>query len=164
MLCAATTSRDTPCQREGHIVAGSIALCWQHAADLERHYAYELGVYHHQAQVEELQQTIDQLRESMLFAAFDRAGEFEDTLRSGVSFIGPCVYIAESPIVPGLVKIGHTARLQERMSALTARALVAIPGTIADEAAMHRRFGHLRWCREWFVRKGELADFIDQAA
>lgn len=63
--------------------------------------------------------------------------------------IGDVVYAVR---VNGLVKIGHTADLAQRITQLHANEILAFtPGTLADEQAIHRSLAaHLAHGREWY--------------
>lgn len=86
----------------------------------------------------------------------------------------PCVYFAERE---GFVKIGTTIDVPARMAVLAAGGsmlagmtagpvtlLATIPGGIAEEKALHRRFRRLRADpkREWFRYEGALRKFVEE--
>lgn len=64
------------------------------------------------------------------------------------------------------VKIGFTTDLAQRLSELQTGApeklkiILAIPGTLRDEAAAHRRFARSRLKGEWFRRSGAIEEWI----
>lgn len=77
----------------------------------------------------------------------------------------PVVYFLRTP--DGLVKIGHTAgNLGQRRQTFRAQwedVLALLPGSRADEAAMHRRFRrHLARGREFFQPAPEVIDYINE--
>lgn len=65
-----------------------------------------------------------------------------------------------------LIKIGTSIRLGVRLAQLkikypgSLRVLAVIPGSYADESALHRRFAHLRIKGEWFKPKVDLLKLI----
>lgn len=65
------------------------------------------------------------------------------------------------------VKIGYTSRIDLRLPQLQTgsvnelRVIKTLPGTLADEQNLHRKFNHLRIRGEWFRYTGELKAFID---
>jgi hypothetical protein len=68
----------------------------------------------------------------------------------------------------GLVKIGFTGRHPlERLrslqtsSASSLKLVAAMPGSMADERALHGQFAHLRCAGEWFRADDELLEFIE---
>lgn len=73
------------------------------------------------------------------------------------------VYVIEAA---GLVKIGTTVSIEERLSALRTGSpipfslLVSFPGDRGTEGELHYRFRDLRRHGEWFALEGELLDFI----
>lgn len=70
-----------------------------------------------------------------------------------------CIYFIR---FGGLVKIGFTTNLVQRLKALPHEELLGIkPGTMADEKALHGRFAHLRRTGEWFNPERELLDYIE---
>lgn len=74
----------------------------------------------------------------------------------GVYFVGAA----------GLIKIGHAKCVNARMSALQCgcpiqlHLALVIDGGRDREQELHDRFRHLRQHGEWFVHRGELAQFI----
>lgn len=76
------------------------------------------------------------------------------------------VYFLRSPAT-GLIKIGHSADLQQRIRDLSMQQgvelelLFCVDGDRSDEARLHRRFASSRRLGEWFVAD-ELAGFVDQ--
>jgi hypothetical protein len=156
MLCAASVvvlGQERRCRREGLVDLGPVALCWQHAEEVERHYRRKLGVYI-------LEDDLHRLRSILAEQRLD-APDPEGVV---TEHDGPCVYFAVSPLAPGLIKIGHTTNLAKRMVALGARAVAVIPGTVDDELDLHRRFADLRWHGEWFVCTSVLSEFIAEQA
>lgn len=73
------------------------------------------------------------------------------------------VYFAEAE---GSIKIGWSSDVARRLEELQTgnprkiRLLGAFPGTMHDEAALHRKFGHLRLEGEWFRGESELRSFV----
>ena len=64
----------------------------------------------------------------------------------------------------GLIKIGFSTNVRERMKNLGAVLVYSEPGTLRDEKAAHHRFG-LYWERgEYFREEGDLADFLAEHA
>lgn len=67
------------------------------------------------------------------------------------------------------IKIGHTTDLERRMgelqcgSALFLELLLAIPGEVEDERAVHAKFKHLRVRGEWFIVADDLLAWIEAA-
>lgn len=65
------------------------------------------------------------------------------------------------------VKIGFSVDFLGRLKALqegTPEVLVVyakLPGTMADERALHKRFVQCRLRGEWFRKEGALADWIE---
>jgi hypothetical protein len=65
------------------------------------------------------------------------------------------------------IKIGYTTEPYRRINALTTSSpfaletLCVIPGTVAEEKALHRRFSHIRQHREWFTDCPESREYID---
>lgn len=66
----------------------------------------------------------------------------------------------------GPIKIGFAQDLSRRLSSMRTGTpqevvlLAAMPGTLADEEALHARFAHLRRKREWFEPGEDLLAFI----
>jgi hypothetical protein len=66
----------------------------------------------------------------------------------------------------GLIKIGTTIRLSQRLKQLKSehkqhlKVLGVVDGSYADEAVLHLRFAHSRVLGEWFQPTDELNDFI----
>jgi hypothetical protein len=64
------------------------------------------------------------------------------------------------------IKIGTTIRLSQRLYQLglmtkgPLHVLAVLPGSFADESALHERFKSLRVVGEWFKPEPELIDFI----
>lgn len=64
------------------------------------------------------------------------------------------------------IKIGYSAEPEKRANTLMSSSpfatetLKIIEGTREDEAALHRRFAHLRVHREWFTDCDELREYI----
>ena len=75
------------------------------------------------------------------------------------------VYFIEAPSA-GVVKIGYASAPSERiksiqgMSPIPLRMVATMPGAIADERNLHKKFSHLRSHGEWFHFTSEIADFI----
>lgn len=75
------------------------------------------------------------------------------------------VYFIEAPSA-GVVKIGFSEHPRRRMesiasmSPLPLRMVATMPGTMADEQALHRRFEHIRSHGEWFYFTSEIEEFI----
>jgi len=99
-------------------------------------------------------------------AMFDHyvAGQFVSKYRSdrGVIYFVTCL---NSPSYP--IKIGYSAtNAESRMIGIQngnpnlLNVIATLPGSIADEARLHSRFGHLRIRGEWFIRAQEIVDFI----
>ena len=59
-----------------------------------------------------------------------------------------------------LVKIGYSTDVHKRMQSLRADLLVAIPGTMVDERAHHKRFAYCHDHGEWFKPSKELVSYI----
>jgi hypothetical protein len=80
-------------------------------------------------------------------------GRFSET------YIGRVYFIGEDT---GPIKIGFTRKLRTRLfelrvaSHLDLRVLASIPGSLADEKAMHKRFAHAHLRGEWFNRTDDL--------
>lgn len=78
--------------------------------------------------------------------------------------LGECVYFMRTS--DDLIKIGHTANLAKRKGQFGGRwadLLVAIPGTLADEQSLHRKFSHHRARgREWYRPVPEIFDHINE--
>lgn len=70
----------------------------------------------------------------------------------------------------GLIKIGTTVRLSERLKTLRKESgrplwvLAVIPGDRFEEKGLHARFSHLRRDGEWFEPGDDLRRFIDAEA
>lgn len=64
----------------------------------------------------------------------------------------------------GLIKIGWSANVPNRMIALKAKLIGAVPGDEDDEKSLHERFAHLRVKGEWFKPADELLAYIRQEA
>ena len=77
-----------------------------------------------------------------------------------LSSLPPCVYFVRMP--DGIVKIGHSGSMAQRMANLGGELLAFIPhATIADERAVQRRFAHLLdFGREWFRPGPDLLAYI----
>lgn len=66
----------------------------------------------------------------------------------------------------GAVKIGYSSKPNQRLQALqkstpnSLTLLKAVPGTVADEKALHRRFATYQIRGEWFRHADELASYI----
>lgn len=67
----------------------------------------------------------------------------------------------------GFVKIGYSVDVERRVAALRCGSPyeLTVIGVLAgfdedEEAALHKRFAHLRTRGEWFAEEGELAEFI----
>lgn len=75
------------------------------------------------------------------------------------------IYFIEST-GSGRIKVGWAGNIISRLETLYAvspfplRILALTPGTRKDEAALHRRFAHLRVHREWFQDCDELREYI----
>lgn len=88
-------------------------------------------------------------------------------LKAAFSALGDTVYFLRRK---GLVKIGHTVHLRNRMWVLGARPtdlLYLLPGGRPVEQGMHARFAHLRASGpdlgvEHFHLEGDLLDFINE--
>jgi T5orf172 domain-containing protein len=77
------------------------------------------------------------------------------------------VYFAQdsaygSPIKIGFTSKGAAERVKQQRGVGNLRLLHAIPGTLADEAALHRRFERLKVSAtgEWFYAESELCEHI----
>jgi len=64
----------------------------------------------------------------------------------------------------GLIKIGYSRSVPNRMSALGAKLIGAVHGNRSTEIKIHERFAHLRVRGEWFRPTKELLDHIQQEA
>lgn len=70
----------------------------------------------------------------------------------------------------GFIKIGHTTDLHSRIASLRTgsrqelKLLGHRPGGRADEAALHKRFAHLRKRGEWFQGAADLTSYIEEVA
>lgn len=79
------------------------------------------------------------------------------------------VYFLQRP-EGGLIKIGKSIRLTERLKVLSdqagcqLRVLAVIDGNYPEERSLHLRFDHLRVDLEWFDPAQELIDFIAREA
>jgi len=63
------------------------------------------------------------------------------------------------------LKIGHSQRDPlGRVRRLRLKLLVLMPGTLADERALHQRFSAARIDREWFLPTPDLLAFIAETA
>lgn len=61
----------------------------------------------------------------------------------------------------GLVKIGFTTNMTNRMKAVPHEAILGtVPGTMEDERRYHAEFAHLRVTGEWFRAESDLLTFI----
>lgn len=75
------------------------------------------------------------------------------------------IYFVHSP-ESARIKIGYTTNPDKRICVLQTASpsaletLAIIPGTVADECELHRRFAHLRVHREWFRDCDELREYI----
>lgn len=59
------------------------------------------------------------------------------------------------------IKIGYTTDLPTRMKTVPHDEILAlVPGTMADEKTLHRKFNSLRITGEWFANDPRLTDFI----
>lgn len=91
-------------------------------------------------------------------AEFDRRQARRDALRQADWMR---TYLLWCPLT-GLVKIGKTSNLRDRMASIAiaapVRLLAVIEGDV--ERALHSRFADLRVYREWFRPDGDLLVFI----
>lgn len=68
----------------------------------------------------------------------------------------------------GLVKIGHAANPESRMKSIQGmspaklRLIGYMPGSIADEKALHARFATDRSHGEWFRHSRQISDYIQE--
>lgn len=66
----------------------------------------------------------------------------------------------------GFIKIGFSTNVRARLSSLSTstrqrlEVLATVPGTIRDEADLHRRFAHLHARGEWFRAGDDLRNYI----
>lgn len=70
---------------------------------------------------------------------------------------GRRIYFAERD---GRIKIGSSTNVAQRMVALDASLLASMPGGVAAERRLHRRFADARIAGEWFRPTPELMSFI----
>jgi hypothetical protein len=86
-----------------------------------------------------------------------------DSLTSLCRELGPCVYFIRTN--DGLIKIGHTTRLDVRKRAFGSgwkHILALTPGTRSDETALHLRFAaHLARGREFYHPTPDLLGYIN---
>lgn len=87
-----------------------------------------------------------------------------DTASAASRDLGPCVYAVRTP--ERLIKIGFTTNLDRRIrqfGSVWADVLIALPGTLEDEAALHARFEpYLARGREYYYPCREIVEWIDQ--
>ena len=67
------------------------------------------------------------------------------------------------------VKIGYSTNLHSRMIAFKnanpdAKLIAIIPGSMAHEKRLHKKFKHLEHAREWFRVEGELESLLGSIA
>ena len=121
-------------------------LCEYHAVQIYAQMARATGV---QLQLE------SDIRVRMATKASSAAQRHEDLLIQGEH---GNVYFAQ---LGSLIKIGYSTDVRSRCANLNAKLLVAMRGTRADEAKMHRRFHQYRTRGEWFEAGPELVDYIN---
>lgn len=63
----------------------------------------------------------------------------------------------------GLIKIGHSTDIPQRMAALKIQLITSIPGGRELEQELHKRFAYCAAGREWFDPSPELLRYIDFA-
>lgn len=71
------------------------------------------------------------------------------------------VYFAQRQ---GLIKIGHSRSVPNRVCALKSELLGAVPGGKEIETELHTRFSHLRVKGEWFKPGDDLLSYIRSEA
>lgn len=119
------------------------------------------------ALTDQLRQSLSELRQSLseknrLAAQLPRSPRPATT--SSVYFIQTGVY-DDDPI-----KIGVAYSVATRLSQLQTgspwelRLLGTIPGGVAEESALHKRFSHLHIRGEWFEGASELLSFIAESS
>jgi hypothetical protein len=64
----------------------------------------------------------------------------------------------------GLIKIGVTGDLDQRMSALKTELILVLPGRESEERGFHRRFRRLRVEGEWFRPGPALLRYLERSA
>lgn len=94
----------------------------------------------------------------------DRGHTYSTPIQICRDELPPVVYFIGTD--DGLVKIGHTTQLHLRKGKFGpgwARVLAVVPGTRADESAMHElHSAHLAHGREWFYPHPDLIAHIDE--
>lgn len=114
----------------------------------------------------------ERLRETLKsFGVLEPAGEgywrvvgAERNIRTGAHPNSAIYFIQRGP--DGPIKIGITAKVERRMSTLQTSnserlsLMATMPGTVDDEAALHKRFASIRLTGEWFESEPELLKFI----
>jgi hypothetical protein len=88
-------------------------------------------------------------------------GDYIPTRREALDMLPPMVYFVRMP--DGIIKIGHSGNLGQRINALGGELLAFKPGDRADERSHHERFAHLlERGREWFRPGDDLLDYINE--
>lgn len=99
---------------------------------------------------------------------YARLGELDMRMRTKRELASDAIDGAEDSVVYYMrignrVKIGHTAKLADRVRTIGPEELMAIePGGYGTEQIRHRQFAELRTHREWFRLEEPLTDFIEQ--
>lgn len=87
----------------------------------------------------------------------------QDTPTTAARDLGECVYVVRTP--DRLIKIGYTTNLDRRIrnfGSVWSDVLLALPGTMEDEAALHERFrAYLARGREYYFPAIELMEWVN---
>lgn len=78
--------------------------------------------------------------------------------------LGDCVYFIRCD--DGLIKIGWTSNIAQRKRAFGSgwtRILAVVPGSLADERALHKRFAaHRARGREYYNPDAEIVEYVNE--
>lgn len=87
-----------------------------------------------------------------------------DTPTRAARDLGPCVYAVRTP--ERLIKIGYTTNLDRRIrsfGSVWSDVLLALPGTLDEEAALHARFRpHLARGHEYYFPTDDLVAWVNE--
>jgi hypothetical protein len=100
----------------------------------------------------------DMLASTMPERILGKAAPRPDRTRRNVRTTPGRIYFARAD---GLIKIGYSTNVRQRMANLGHEVIVTIPGTMEDEKALHHRFGEYWHHGEYFTPGSQLVEYID---
>lgn len=159
------------CRREGHHEVGGLYLCTQHEREVRTYYERELGVYDLASKVNRLAVRVERSLALRRRHSPGPAVEVQQDADGELWIVGVSdlctVYFAEMENVTpehrfhGLIKIGRTFDLAQRMETLGTRALKTVQAPQSFETELHRRFEHLRVTGEWHRPGADLIAYME---